>query len=44
MAQTELYLALGLTAVAAGIVVAATSQTHTPAVQQTVTSVNTTAP
>jgi hypothetical protein len=42
MAQSELYIALGLTAVAAGIVVAATSQSHTPAPAQTTTVVNTT--
>ena len=44
MSQNELWIALGVTAIAAGIVIGATSQTHTPAVVQTTTSVNTTAP
>jgi hypothetical protein len=42
MAQSELWIALGLTAVAAGIVVAATSQSHSPSPAQTTTVVNTT--
>ena len=42
MTQNELWIALGLTAVAAGVVVAATSQTHSPAPALTTTVVNTT--
>ena len=42
MTQNELWIALGLTAVAAGIVIGATSQTHTQAPAQTTTVVNTT--
>ena len=44
MTQNELWIALGLTAVAAGVVIGATSQSHTPAQAQTTTAVNTTAP
>jgi hypothetical protein len=44
MAQTEIWWALGISAVVAGAVVGATSQSHTKAAAVTTTSVNTTAP
>jgi hypothetical protein len=44
MSQTEMFWALGITAAAAGIVIAATSQSHTHTAAPTTTVVNTTAP
>jgi hypothetical protein len=42
MTQNELWIALGVSAVAAGIIIGATSQSHTQAAPAGVTVVNTT--